>query len=92
VGLTLVSDAEAGRRAAVVGGEQQEEEVGRGDEEVWRLASVVLPDHGGGRGGPVPDLQRVVVHLRLEPGARTEPTESVRGDLWRSELRHWLMK
>ena len=79
VRLTLVSDAEAGGRAAVIGGEQQEEEVGRGDEEVGRLGSVVLSDHRGGRGGAVSYLQRVVVDLRLEPWGGRNETQSVRG-------------
>lgn len=46
--LTLVSDAEARRRATVVSGEQQEQEVGRRDQEMRRLGSVVLADQGGG--------------------------------------------
>lgn len=55
-GLTLVSNAEACRGTAVVGGEQQEEHVGSGYEEVRSLGTVVFTNQGGRCRGTVANL------------------------------------
>lgn len=69
--LTFISDAEAGGGAAVVRGEQQEQDVGRGDQEMRCLGAVVLADQRRRGGGAIPNFQCVVVDLSLEP-ARTQ--------------------
>lgn len=67
ISLTLVSDAEARCRAAVVCGEQQEQDVGCGNQEIRCLGPVVFTNQGGGYGRAIPDLQCVIVNLSLEP-------------------------
>lgn len=44
--LTLISDVEACCRATVVGGEQQEEDVGCGNQEMRSLGAVVFANQG----------------------------------------------
>lgn len=46
IGLTFISDAEACRRAAVVRREQQEQDVGCGNQEMRCLGAVILTDEG----------------------------------------------
>lgn len=67
IGLTFISDAEARCRAAVVRGEQQEQDVGCGNQEMRCLGAVVFTDEGGRDRGAVPDLQCVIINLSLEP-------------------------
>lgn len=67
ISRTFISDAEACCRAAVVCGEQQEQDVGRGNQEMRCLGAVVFTDQGRGGRRAVPDFQCVIVDLSLEP-------------------------
>lgn len=67
ISLTFVSDAEACCGAAVVCREQQEQDVGGGNQEMRCLGAVVFADQGRGGRGAIPDFQRVIVDLSLEP-------------------------
>lgn len=67
-GLTFISNTEACRRTAVVGGKQQEEHVGGGNEEMRGLGTVVFTNQGRRCRGTIPDFQSVIVDLSLKPG------------------------
>lgn len=73
--LTFIADLEAFAGAAVVGGEEQVHVIAGADEKVWRLGAVVLADERRRVGGPVPNLQRVVINLRLKPARKSERVE-----------------
>lgn len=64
--LTLVVNEEAHAGAAVVSGKQQVHEVPRADQELGSLCAMVLSDQRGRVGGPVSDLQSVIVDFRLK--------------------------
>lgn len=59
-------DEEAHAGAAVVGGEEQVHEMSRADQELWSLCAVVLSNQRGRVGGPVSDLQGVIVDFCLK--------------------------
>lgn len=65
--LTLISDLEAFTGTAVVSGKEQVHVIASADEEVGGLSAMVLADQRRWVGGPVPNLQRVVINLRLKP-------------------------
>lgn len=75
--LTLVEDLEADVGAAVVGGEEQVEEVAAAEQELGHLGAVEGAHQGGEQVGPVVDLQEVVAQLRLKPWRKGFPRGSV---------------
>lgn len=75
ISLTFISDAEACCRAAVICSEQQEQEVGRGNQEMRCLGAVVFTNQWGGGGGAIPDFQCVIVDLGLKPKQTNKKTD-----------------
>ena len=65
--LTLIQDLEAHVGAAVVGGEQQVQEVGAAEQELGHLGPVEGANQRGEQVGPVVHLKEVVTQFRLEP-------------------------
>ncbi len=65
--LTLIADLEAFTGTAVVGAKEQVHVIAGADEEVRGLSAVVLADQRRRVGGPIPNLQRVVINLSLKP-------------------------
>lgn len=70
--LTLIADLEAFAGTAVVSSKEQVHVIAGADEEVGGLSAVVLPDQRRWVGGPIPNLQRVVINLRLKPAQEIE--------------------
>lgn len=65
--LTLVEDLEADVGAAVVGGEEQVEEVAAAEQELGHLGPVEGADQRREQVGSVVDLEEVVAQLGLKP-------------------------